>query len=233
IGAWQDFARRLAHEIKNPLTPIQLAAQEIKSGYKGDDAAYRLKLEDATSMIEEEVATLRRLVGEFSAFARLPTARLEAADLGEFLRDVERGIPAMLEDLEVKGLSKVDIRFIYPRAALPARLDAMMLRRGIDNLVRNAAQAAATEHSEGGAEVVIEAKRVGDDAVIEVRDNGPGVPVEDMERIFDPYYTTKHEGTGLGLPIVKKVVLEHGGAVECAQTERGGALFFVRLPLAR
>ncbi len=232
IGAWQDFARRLAHEIKNPLTPIQLAAQEMYRGYDGNDPAYRSKLEDAVSMIEEEVATLRRLVGEFSAFARLPTARLEDADVGDFLRDVERGVPAMLEDLEVRGLPKVEVRFDYPDAPIPARLDAMMLRRGVDNLVRNAVQAAAALHVDGGGEVRVEGARIGDTAVIEVRDNGPGVPPDDVERIFDPYYTTKPEGTGLGLPIVKKVVLEHGGTVECAANEGGGALFTVRLPLA-
>ncbi len=233
IGAWQDFARRLAHEIKNPLTPIQLAAQEMHRGYTGKDPEYRRKLEDAASMIEEEVATLRRLVGEFSAFARLPTAHLEEADLGDFLRDVERGIPAMLEDFEAKEQPAVAVRFVYPTEPLPTRLDAMMLRRGIDNLVRNAIQAAAAIHAKGGGEVVVEASRAGEQAVIEVRDNGPGVPADDVERIFDPYYTTKPEGTGLGLPIVKKVVLEHGGTVDCAPSERSGAVFSVRLPLGR
>jgi two-component system, NtrC family, nitrogen regulation sensor histidine kinase NtrY len=233
IGAWQDFARRLAHEIKNPLTPIQLAAQEMHRGYTGKDPEYRRKLEDAASMIEEEVATLRRLVGEFSAFARLPTARLEEADVADFLRDVERGIPAMLEDFEAKELPRVDVRFIYPPEPLPARLDAMMLRRGIDNLVRNAVQASAELHSDGGGKVVVEAARLGELAQIEVRDNGPGIPLDDVERIFDPYYTTKSEGTGLGLPIVKKVVLEHGGAVDCVPNEESGAVFSVRLPLAR
>lgn len=232
IGAWQDFARRLAHEIKNPLTPIQLAAQEMHRGYAGGDPAYRRKLEDAASIIEEEVATLRRLVGEFSAFARLPTAHLEDADLGEFLRDVERGVPAMLEDFEANELPRVTVRFVYPSDPLPTRLDAMMLRRGVDNLVRNAIQAAAAAHNDGGGEVILEASSSGDSALIEVRDNGPGVSADDLERIFDPYYTTKPDGTGLGLPIVKKVVLEHGGSVECAPREGGGAKFSVRLPLS-
>jgi nitrogen fixation/metabolism regulation signal transduction histidine kinase len=233
IGAWQDFARRLAHEIKNPLTPIQLAAQEMHRGYAGDDPEYRRKLEDAVSIIEEEVATLRRLVGEFSSFARLPTAKLEDADAGDFLRDVERGIPGMLDDLEARDHAKVTVRFLVPLDPLPVSIDAMMLRRGLDNLIRNAAQAAAAFHVETGAEVVVECRREGDAALFEVRDNGPGVPMEDVERIFDPYYTTKVDGTGLGLAIVKKVVLEHGGSLEYEPAAGGGAAFAIRLPLAR
>jgi two-component system, NtrC family, nitrogen regulation sensor histidine kinase NtrY len=98
IGAWQEFARRLAHEIKNPLTPIQLAAQEMLQGYRGDDPQYRRKLEDATGIIQEEVTTLRRLVGEFSAFAKLPEAQLSDADLRDFLHDIDRSVPAILDD---------------------------------------------------------------------------------------------------------------------------------------
>jgi nitrogen fixation/metabolism regulation signal transduction histidine kinase len=232
IGAWQDFARRLAHEIKNPLTPIQLAAQEMHRVYPGGDTEYRRKLEDAVSIIEEEVATLRRLVGEFSSFARLPTAKLEEADAGDFLQDLERGIPGMLEDLEAKYHAPVTVRFRVPSEPLPVSIDAMMLKRCLDNLIRNAAQAAASLHVEEGAEVVVEGRREGKSVVLEVRDNGPGVPPDDVERIFDPYYTTKSDGTGLGLPIVKKVVLEHGGSVESGRAASGGAVFSIRLPLA-
>src|SRR5690606_25812241 len=192
--------------------------------------AFRAKLDEAVDMIEEEVLTLRRLVGEFSAFARLPTAHLEESDLADFLSDVERGVPGMLEDLEAHGAPPVRVHVRTPDEPLPAQIDAMMLRRGVDNLVRNAAQAAAAAHPDGGGEVWVEAHRDPPCLVITVRDNGGGVPTDDVERIFDPYYTTKSEGTGLGLPIVKKVVLEHGGTLDYETSEEGGALFRIELP---
>jgi signal transduction histidine kinase len=139
IGAWQEFARRLAHEIKNPLTPIQLAVQEVHRSYSGADEAYRARLDDALAIVEEEVATLRRLVGEFSAFARLPEASLEEADLNEFLRDASRSLETIPE--EYGADETISVRCELARGALPVFIDAMMLKRGLDNLVRNSVQA--------------------------------------------------------------------------------------------
>jgi nitrogen fixation/metabolism regulation signal transduction histidine kinase len=224
IGAWQEFARRLAHEIKNPLTPIQLAAQEVHRAYDGDDVAFRKKLDDARAIIEEEVATLRRLVGEFSAFAKLPQAELSDADLRDFLADQDRSLAAVREEAG----PDITVTVEAPVERVPVRIDAMMLKRCVDNLVQNAVQALRAEK---GGKVIVAARRDGDDAVLEVRDDGPGVPAQARERIFDPYYTTKPEGTGLGLAIVKKVVLEHAGEVECDEAPEGGAAFRIRLPL--
>jgi two-component system nitrogen regulation sensor histidine kinase NtrY len=231
IGAWQDFARRLAHEIKNPLTPIQLAGQELASSYRGDDPAYRKKLDEARSIIEEEVATLRRLVTEFSNFARLPRVELAPADLGEVARDFERSLPGLVEDScpDPAKRPRVDVHIVS--GAIPVRLDAMMFRRALDNLVRNAVQ--AVRDREGGGHVSVTIERVGSDGVLEISDDGPGIPEADRERIFDPYYTTKHDGTGLGLPIVMKVVLEHGGRIELEPSPAGGACFRVVIPLSR
>ncbi|MFW6067793.1 MAG: ATP-binding protein [Myxococcota bacterium] len=226
IGAWQEFARRLAHEIKNPLTPIQLASQELRQSYHGDDPRYQQKLQEASAIVEEEVATLRRLVGEFSAFAKLPQAHLSQADLRDFLHDVERSVPGVLEDLGVQG-DAVEVRCHAGSQPLPVAIDAMMLKRCTDNLVRNAVQAVA---SQGRGRVVLEARREGREAVLEVRDSGPGIPAEDLLRIFDPYFTTKPDGTGLGLAIVKKVALEHRGRVEAGEAPEGGACFRIRLP---
>jgi two-component system, NtrC family, nitrogen regulation sensor histidine kinase NtrY len=230
IGAWQQFARRLAHEIKNPLTPIQLAAQEMRQGYGGDDPTYRRKLEDAASIIQEEVATLRRLVGEFSSFAKLPEASLAQADLGGFLQDLERNIPAILDDEGVTP-DAVQVRCEAPPEPLPVAIDAMMLKRCVDNLVRNAVQAVRQQAPPEGGQVVLGVRREAGEALLEVRDNGPGIPSEHRGRVFDPYFTTRSEGTGLGLAIVKKVVLEHGGRIECDASPEGGALFRVRIPL--
>ena len=233
IGAWQDFARRLAHEIKNPLTPIQLAAQEMDETYDGGDPAYRQKLEHARAIIEEEVATLRRLVGEFSAFAKLPRADLGPADLSDVVHSIESSVPAMLEDAGGGSPAPVEVRVIAATEPVEVRMDPMMLKRGVDNLVRNAIQSVHDAKPDGGGQVVVRSYASDRSAFIEVRDNGPGVAEENWERVFDPYYTTKSEGTGLGLAIVKKVVLEHSGEVRLDRAPEGGARFTIELPLRK
>ena len=228
ISAWQDFARRLAHEIKNPLTPIQLAMQEVHRSYSGGDDAYRKRLQDAAAIVEEEVTTLRRLVGEFSAFAKLPQATLDPADLGDFVRELGRSLPAVLQ--EQQAALPVEVECSAGSAPLPVEIDAMMLKLAVDNLARNSIQA-LHQAGRAGGHVWVRASREGEHAVLEVSDDGPGVPEHARARVFDPYYTTKAEGTGLGLAIVKKVVLEHRGEIECSARTAGGAVFRIELPL--
>jgi two-component system nitrogen regulation sensor histidine kinase NtrY len=231
IGAWQEFARRLAHEIKNPLTPIQLAVQEVHRTYKGDDARFRRTLEDARAIVEEEIATLRRLVGEFSEFARLPEVHLAPADLGVFVRDAVEA-PFRGDEVLEDDASPVEVKAAIEPGALPVQIDGMLLKRCLDNLIRNASQALRGESKPDG-QVIVAVRAREDQAILEVRDNGPGVPEEAWERVFDPYYTTKSEGTGLGLAIVKKIVLEHGGEISCSRAAEGGANFQIRLPMSR
>jgi two-component system nitrogen regulation sensor histidine kinase NtrY len=231
IGAWQEFAKRLAHEIKNPLTPIQLAVQELHRTYKGDDARFRRTLEDARAIVEEEIATLRRLVSEFSDFARLPEVHLSPADLGVFVRDA---VDAPFRGEEASEVASTPVELIaeIEPGALPVLIDAMLLKRCLDNLIRNATQALRNAGIEDG-KVVVAARATLERAIVEVRDNGPGVPAAARDRVFDPYYTTKAEGTGLGLAIVKKIVLEHGGEISCAAAPEGGACFQISLPFMR
>ena len=231
ISAWQDFARRLAHEIKNPLTPIQLAAQEMDETYDGGNEAYRKKLEHARAIIEEEVATLRRLVGEFSAFAKLPRADLSPSDLCDLSQSIEDSVPAILEDVGRGTPAPVQVKVSCATEPLRVRMDPMMLKRGVDNILRNAIQAVYEAHPSGGGRVLVRAYGTETAGFIEVRDNGPGIPKENWDRVFDPYYTSKAEGTGLGLAIVKKVVLEHGGEVRLDRAPEGGARFRIELPL--
>jgi nitrogen fixation/metabolism regulation signal transduction histidine kinase len=248
IGAWQDMAQRLAHEIKNPLTPIQLAVQECHRKYDGDDPKFRALLDTTLEIVEEEVGTLRRLVGNFSNFARLPQAELTEADLASFLRDCENQLghledPSLGEgtaDAEPIPAQNVEIKWEIPDEPLPAAFDRQMLRRVIVNLVRNAVQAIRDHHARptdamSSAEVIgrviVSAKREGDGARIEVEDDGPGIAASMRARIFDPYFTTKADGTGLGLAIVKKIIVEHGGEIEAQKSTRlGGARFVVHLP---
>jgi two-component system nitrogen regulation sensor histidine kinase NtrY len=231
VGAWQEMAKRLAHEIKNPLTPIQLAMQEVHQAYRGDDPRFQRKLDDAKEMVEEEIRTLRRLVHDFSEFARLPTPTLSPADLGEFVREVGRTIdPDKLRSGEAKGHAP-ELVVDVPQAPLPVAIDAPMLRRALDNLIRNAVHAIDGMGSTRRGQVRLVARREGLEAVLEVDDDGPGVPAQDRERVFSPYFTTKEDGTGLGLAIVKKLILEHGGSIGCAEGEGGGAAFVIRLPI--
>src|SRR5580658_4953654 len=238
IGAWQEMAQRLAHEIKNPLTPIQLAVQECHQKYSGDDGRFRALLDTTLEIVEEEVGTLRRLVGNFSSFARLPHSDLREATLRDFLRECSeqlghlRAEPA--EDTIVTH--DVDVRWEVPGDPMPVAIDRQMLRRVLVNLVRNAIEAIRSskpdpEPGERRGHVVVRARRGSHSAAILVEDDGPGVPEAVRDRIFDPYFTTKPYGTGLGLAIVKKIVVEHNGVITAERSEvLGGAAFVVELP---
>ncbi len=238
ISAWQEMARRLAHEIKNPLTPIQLAVQEIHRRYAGGDREYQRLVDTTLEIVEDEVGTLRRLVGEFSDFARLPQASLEPADLAEFLReqaarfgvrdgDRESGDP-LDELLSLGRAAQIAVEFSVPDKPCQALMDRQMLRRVLFNLVRNAAQAVLGRE---GGRVLVKLSRDGEFWNMDVEDNGAGIPLELRETVFDPYVTTKDDGTGLGLSIVKKIVIEHGGTIRADESSLGGARLRVRLPV--
>jgi nitrogen fixation/metabolism regulation signal transduction histidine kinase len=236
IAAWQEMARRLAHEIKNPLTPIQLAVQEIHRRYPDGDANFKRLLDSTLEIVQDEVGTLRRLVGEFSDFARLPRAELARADLAEFLReqrdrlllgDDERSDGEIPLELVRGRASGCEISFDVSEQPAYVQLDHQMLRRVLLNLIQNAMQAL----TEGPGKVRVRLRRDADFYNLDVEDSGPGIPEPSRETIFDPYVTTKHEGTGLGLAIVKKIVIEHGGSVTAGTSELGGALIRVRLPV--
>jgi nitrogen fixation/metabolism regulation signal transduction histidine kinase len=238
IGAWQGMARRLAHEIKNPLTPIQLAVQEIHRRYQGQDPEYEKLLDTSLEIVEDEVGTLRRLVTEFSDFARLPRADLADADLREFLeRQRERLTLGDDEARDSERDSQLDLApgvglgFDLPKDGKPAMvlLDHLMFRRVLINLVRNAMQAIGPAGA-GKGEVRVSLRRSGNYWEIDVDDNGPGIDPDLHGAVFDPYVTSKNEGTGLGLAIVKKIVMEHGGTVRALDGPLGGARVEVKLP---
>ena len=241
VAAWQEFARRLAHEIKNPLTPIQLAVQEVARKYRGDDARFQRTLDTAREVVEEEVATLRRLVTAFSEFARLPDVKPTPGDLAEFVRDMASA-RALLDEAagDAEGPRPI-LHFDPGTRAIPVALDRIMLKRAYENLVRNAIQAIGAR--EGNVWVRAEVRRVEvpvgdgssaelvDQAWLVVEDDGPGVPKERQSEVFVPYFTTKSEGTGLGLAIVRKIALDHDGDVGCDDRPGGGARFTLTLPL--
>jgi nitrogen fixation/metabolism regulation signal transduction histidine kinase len=222
ISGWQEVARRLAHEIKNPLTPIQLAFQQLEARQReraGADPALDRLVAETAEIVREEIGTLQRLVAEFSGFAKLPDVRPEPADLGEVVEDFVRTSPQL-------G-AEADLLLDRASGPCPVRVDRALLRRVLSNLVQNAIDAARP----GRARVHLGVARAGALAALTVRDEGPGVPDELRERIFDPYFTTRREGTGLGLAIARKIALQHGGDLAVAAHPEGGARFTLTLPI--
>jgi two-component system, NtrC family, nitrogen regulation sensor histidine kinase NtrY len=218
VSAWQGVARRLAHEIKNPLTPIQLAVQELASKYRGDDPAYRTLLDTACEILREEITSLRRLVDDFSAFSKLPKVEPAAIDLNVLLSEIVRLQP------EWQAL----VGFVAYANPVYAMCDRTLFRRVLANLVENAIQAAQAAGKT--PEILLHAEPRDGRAAIIVDDNGRGVPEAERERIFDPYVTHREGGTGLGLAIVRKIVIDHGGDVTVVSSPQGGARFVVELP---
>jgi nitrogen fixation/metabolism regulation signal transduction histidine kinase len=225
ISGWQDVARRLAHEIKNPLTPIQLAFQQLQARWKAvpeaaRDPAFDRLLADAGDIVKDEIATLQRLVEEFSGFAKLPEVRPAPAELGEFVDDFVRTSPQLAEG--------ADLDVVRASPEVPVALDRALMRRVLVNLCQNAVEAVRPAR----AAVHLGVARARDRAVLTVADDGPGIDRELWGRIFDPYFTKgKAGGTGLGLAIVKKIVLQHGGEIHVGDRPGGGASFTIALPL--
>jgi nitrogen fixation/metabolism regulation signal transduction histidine kinase len=222
VSAWQEVARRLAHEIKNPLTPIQLAMQEVAQKYRGDDPAYRKLLDTATEIMREEITGLRRLVEDFSAFAKLPKVEPAPVDLQALLEEIVRLQPEWSVVVKVEPAAQ----------PVHALCDKAMFKRVIANLVENATQITRAAGREPIVRIHVEARPERQRAAITVDDNGPGVPVADRQRIFDPYVTFREGGTGLGLAIVRKIVIDHGGDVAVTEAPGGGARFTVELATA-
>jgi nitrogen fixation/metabolism regulation signal transduction histidine kinase len=220
-AAWGEVARRLAHEIKNPLTPIQLSAERLQFKLAGKlmngDADM---LARSTQMIINQVQAMKRMVDDFRDYARLPVPEVEPLDLNALIS-------------EVLGLYESSAVAIETQFAgdLPKVLgDATQLRQIIHNLLRNSEDAL---EGRDAAAIRIVTERAGQQARLLIADNGPGFPLELLPRIFEPYVTTKARGTGLGLSIVKKIVDEHQGTIEISNAPEGGARMDIRLPLVK
>ena len=219
LAAWREVAQRIAHEIKNPLTPIQLSAQRLRRRLAGRLPADGGLLEECTATIIGEVEGLRRLVDEFSRFARMPSFAPKPTDLHRLLESV-------------LGLYGETHPTVLLRGELVAELptldaDGDQLKRAVLNLVDNAVEAGATE-------VTIGTAWAGREHVeITIADNGPGIPADLRDRVFHPYFSTKTTGMGLGLPIVHQIVTDHGGRIRVDDNPPRGTRFTIELPLVR
>jgi nitrogen fixation/metabolism regulation signal transduction histidine kinase len=235
----------MAHEIKNPLTPIQLSAERIARNFprpataaradgeildintgNGHDVDNRIAriVDECTQTITREVAGLKAMVDEFSRFARLPRARLEAADLNEVVRQAV----ALYED----RLDDVRLDVLLAPTLPSAMIDAEQLRRVFVNLIDNALEAIA--HNEGERRITVATAHDPSRGVLlaEVADTGHGIAREDFPRLFQPYFSTRGRGTGLGLAIVRHIINDHGGRIRAEANRPRGAKFMVELPVA-
>jgi two-component system nitrogen regulation sensor histidine kinase NtrY len=215
LAAWNEAARRIAHEIKNPLTPIQLSAERIARKFRNNDADTPQAIEEGTKTIVSEVGQLKRMVDEFARFARMPAVHLRHAQLAEILqqaaglyRDVKPGV-------SVSVTVEPDIEIL---------VDPEQIRRAVGNLLKNAVEA-----TESG-DVRVSARRAPHRVVIEVADPGRGVPDADKEKLFLPYFSTKGRGTGLGLAIVHRIVNDHDGRISVHDNHPRGTRFEIELP---
>lgn len=212
-AAWGDVARRIAHEIKNPLTPIQLSAERIKRKYGKLITVDKDIFDQCTETIVRQVDDIKRMVDEFSSFARMPKASLDKDDLSECVRRV----------LFLMRVAHTEIQFEdrLPDRAVTMRFDRRLLSQALTNIIKNATEGIAAREPQDFKGHIIVTMTVGAMVEIDVIDNGKGFPKEARQRLLEPYMTTRAEGTGLGLPIVAKILEDHGGGLELLDAPGG------------
>lgn len=229
-AAWSDVARRIAHEIKNPLTPIQLAAERLRRKYMNEITSDPETFSNCTETIIRQVGDIGRMVDEFSAFARMPRPEMERENIGKICR----------EALVLPRSAHPEIEFVSDIPGDPVMItgDSRQLSQVLTNLIQNAIDAIGGRVADGQAELAageiqLSLSLTEEDAEIVITDNGKGLPVEKRDRLTEPYMTTRTKGTGLGLAIVKTILEDHGGVLELKDRPDGknGASIRVMLPL--
>jgi two-component system, NtrC family, nitrogen regulation sensor histidine kinase NtrY len=231
VAAWRDVARRLAHEIKNPLTPIQLSAERLKRHFVDAPEPTRRLVDECARAIIAEVESLKSLVDEFSQFARMPAPKAVPTDLNALLADALALYAGLLTHATIELTAAPDLP--------PVRLDPEQVRRVVINLVDNAIEALSEARETGrmskdaAGVIAIDTAHLPAHGVVRLRvaDNGPGLPAGDRSKLFMPYYSTKGRGSGLGLAIVRRIIAEHGGSIEAADNTPHGTCFTIELPV--
>jgi two-component system nitrogen regulation sensor histidine kinase NtrY len=222
MAAWREVARRIAHEIKNPLTPIQLSAQRLRKRYlasfSGDDQVF----DQSTETIIKSVEELKNLVNEFSQFARMPTAQLTPCSLNEIISEAVT--------LYSEAHRKVEFRFVADDTLPELLLDRDQIKRVLINLLENAV--AAVEEN-GSVNIESSYNPELNMASFTVADSGHGISKEDRPRLFEPYFSTKKSGTGLGLAIVNTIITDHHGFIRVRDNEPQGSRFIIEFPAGR
>jgi two-component system nitrogen regulation sensor histidine kinase NtrY len=225
-AAWRDVARRIAHEIKNPLTPIQLSAERLRRKYRKEITGDLETFDRCTDTIIRQVGDIGRMVDEFSAFARMPAPKFAEVDPAEMLRQA----------VFAQKVANPDIVMEAEEAAEPLGLvcDPRMVGQALTNVLKNATEAVtAAGHAPGEGRITARLVTDGDGVAFEIQDNGVGLPAKDRDRLIEPYVTTREKGTGLGLAIVKRIAEDHGGELTLSDAPGGGACVTLHFPNVR
>jgi two-component system nitrogen regulation sensor histidine kinase NtrY len=219
LATWTEAARQVAHEIKNPLTPIRLAAERLRARAReaADPAGLGELVESSVGTIVREVGNMQQLVDEFSRFARIPGPQLAATDLAKLIEEVVALYVDLKPGVEVSATVAPGLADVW--------IDPEQIRRVLINLLDNAVEA-----TEAPGAVAVRARRDGPEIEIDVADSGIGLPAEDREKVFLPFYSRKGRGTGLGLAIVHRAVTDHDGSIRIEDNAPRGTVFRVRLP---
>jgi len=220
IAAWKEIAQRVAHEIKNPLTPIQLSAERIIKNLRTNKRKSNEIIEEGASTIVQEARTIKSLVDEFSSFARMPSIRLQSADLNAIIKQTISQFSGIFSEIEFETLFSTEV-------PSPLLIDPEQMRRVFINLIDNAIDAM---NKKGKIRIRTTFDKIQQKVKIEVADFGPGIPQGEREKLFHPHYSTKKKGTGLGLAIVNQVISEHNGSIEVEDNKPHGAMFIIQIP---
>jgi nitrogen fixation/metabolism regulation signal transduction histidine kinase len=222
VAAWRELARRLAHELKNPLFPLQLTVENMVRARELSEAEFDEVFRESTATLGMEIANLKTIIGRFSDFSKMPKPELERIDAREVIGRVRS-----LYEGAASREAKIDFVTEIAGEPMTTMVDPELLHRALSNLVLNAMDAMPN-----GGKLTVSANPRGANIEIKVADTGEGLTQEECERLFTPYYTTKVHGTGLGLAIVQSVVADHGGTIAVESHAGGGATFIITLPKA-
>jgi two-component system nitrogen regulation sensor histidine kinase NtrY len=220
IVAWKEVAQRVAHEIKNPLTPIQLSAERIIKNLRQDGRDRQKIIKEGANTIVQEAGTIKSLVDEFSSFARMPSVKLQSASIHDIIDHTISLFEGIFADIEFDTQYARDV-------PAPIQLDPEQMKRVFINLFDNAIDAM---NKKGKIRVDTAFNKQTQNVKIEVSDTGPGISLKDKEKLFLPHFSTKSKGSGLGLAIVDQVISEHDGSIDVENNKPYGAKFIIQIP---
>ena len=222
VAAWRELARRLAHELKNPLFPLQITVENLLRAREVDPAVFDEVFRESSQTLLAELANMKTIIGRFSDFAKMPAPQLQTVNINEVVRGALKIFDAQLN---APGKPPINLQIHLDETLGPIQADPDLLHRAVQNLILNALDAMPA----GGA-LTVETEPATAGVRIRISDTGKGLTKEECERLFTPYYTTKHHGTGLGLAIVQSVVSDHGGRISVESEPDRGTTFRIDLP---
>jgi nitrogen fixation/metabolism regulation signal transduction histidine kinase len=222
VAAWRELARRLAHDLKNPLFPLQLTMENLVRARGQSPEQFDEVFRESSKTLLAEIANLKAIIGRFSEFSKMPQPQFRPVHLNDLIRGVAQLFQAQLEG---PGRAKINCELQLDPLLKPVAADGELLHRAISNLVLNAIDAMPQ-----GGTLTLRTRYESGKALIEVADIGPGLTPKEREQIFTPYYTNKPQGTGLGLAIVQSVVSDHGGTIRVQSEPGRGSTFVIELP---